>query len=60
VLAVHHRQAPPTINVTDLEPDLPIDVVHDGPRALPQGDIVALNNAFGFGGHNVALAVSSA
>src|SRR5690625_2843898 len=59
VLAVHHRQAPPTINVTDLEPDLPIDVVHDGPRALPQGDIVALNNAFGFGGHNVALAVRS-
>lgn len=60
VLAVHHRQAPPTINVTELEPDLPIDVVRGGPRDLPQGDIVALNNAFGFGGHNVALAVTSA
>jgi 3-oxoacyl-[acyl-carrier-protein] synthase II len=26
------------------------------PRDLPAGDLAALNNSFGFGGHNVALA----
>jgi 3-oxoacyl-[acyl-carrier-protein] synthase II len=26
---------------------------------LPNGEILALNNSFGFGGHNVALAVRS-
>ena len=59
VLAVHHRTAPPTINVTDPEPDLEIDLVRDTPRELPQGQIAAVNNAFGFGGHNVALVVAS-
>jgi 3-oxoacyl-[acyl-carrier-protein] synthase II len=28
-------------------------------RTLPDGDIAALNNSFGFGGHNVALTVKS-
>jgi len=60
VLAVHHHTAPPTINVTDPEPDLEIDLVRDTPRELPQGQIAAVNNAFGFGGHNVALVVASA
>ena len=60
VLAVHHHTAPPTINVTDPEPDLEIDLVRDTPRELPEGQIAAVNNAFGFGGHNVALVVASA
>ena len=60
LLAVQNRQAPPTINVTDLEPDLGIDVVRDQPRDLPAGDLAALNNAFGFGGHNVTLVVTNA
>lgn len=59
VLAVHDRTAPPTINVTQVDDDLDIDLVRDEPRELPQGDIVGLNNAFGFGGHNVALVVRS-
>lgn len=59
VLAVHHRTAPPTINVTDPEPGLEIDLVRDTPRELPSGQIAAVNNAFGFGGHNVALVVTS-
>ena len=29
-------------------------------RALPAGDLAALNNSFGFGGHNVAIAFRSA
>ena len=56
VLAVHHRVAPPTINVEDLDERIGLDVVRDAPRPLPAGEIVALNNSFGFGGHNVVLA----
>jgi len=30
------------------------------PRALPAGDIAALKNSFGFGGHDIAVAFRSA
>src|SRR5690625_967298 len=60
VLAIKERTAPPTINVTEMDADLDIDLVRDTPRELPSGDIVGVNNAFGFGGHNVALAVRNA
>jgi 3-oxoacyl-[acyl-carrier-protein] synthase II len=59
ILALHDRVAPPTINVDDLDPEVTMDIVRKEPRALRQGDIVALNNSFGFGGHNVALAFRS-
>jgi 3-oxoacyl-[acyl-carrier-protein] synthase II len=55
ILAVRDRVAPPTINVDDLDPEVDLDVVRKDPRQLPDGDIVAINNAFGFGGHNVVL-----
>lgn len=58
-LALRDRKAPPTINVTEPEPDLPVDLVRDVPRDLPAGTIYAINNAFGFGGHNVALVLKS-
>ncbi|HLV05697.1 beta-ketoacyl-ACP synthase II [uncultured Georgenia sp.] len=57
VLAIKERTAPPTINLTEVDADIDIDIVRDTPRELPAGDIVGFNNAFGFGGHNVALAV---
>ncbi|SFK03872.1 beta-ketoacyl synthase [Cellulomonas sp. KH9] len=60
VLAVHDRQAPPTINVANPDPELVLDLVRDTPRALPAGPVAAINNSFGFGGHNVALVVTSA
>ncbi|SFC03803.1 beta-ketoacyl-ACP synthase II [Streptomyces aidingensis] len=56
VLAVYHRLAPPTINVEKLDPEVDADVVRGEARALPSGTIAALNNSFGFGGHNVVLA----
>ncbi|CAM5554817.1 beta-ketoacyl-ACP synthase II [Streptomyces abikoensis] len=60
VLALHHRTAPPTINVDDLDEDIDADIVRDEPRALPaEGTIAAINNSFGFGGHNVVLALRS-
>jgi len=60
VLALHERQAPPTINVSQPDPELVLDLVRDTPRALPAGEVAAINNSFGFGGHNVALVVTSA
>ncbi|PPK95400.1 3-oxoacyl-[acyl-carrier-protein] synthase II [Kineococcus xinjiangensis] len=61
VLALRERIAPPTINIDDLDPAVDIDVVRKDPRPLPAtGDLVALNNAFGFGGHNVSLAFRTA
>ena len=60
VLALADRKAPPTINVTDPDPELELDLVRDTPRELRAGPIAAINNSFGFGGHNVALVVASA
>ena len=59
VLALYNRLAPPTINVDDLDDDVEADIVTGEPRKLPAGPIAALNNSFGFGGHNVVLAFRS-
>jgi 3-oxoacyl-[acyl-carrier-protein] synthase II len=59
VKALQDRMAPPTINIDVLDPAVTVDVVRDKPRALPAGDIAALNDSFGFGGHNVVLAFKS-
>ena len=59
VKSLHDRLAPPSINIDDLDPAVTIDVVRDKPRALPAGDIAALNDSFGFGGHNVVLVFKS-
>jgi 3-oxoacyl-[acyl-carrier-protein] synthase II len=60
VKAVHERLAPPTINVAQPDPELQVPLVRDNPAQLPDGDIAAINNSFGFGGHNVALVVTNA
>ncbi|AJZ85522.1 MULTISPECIES: beta-ketoacyl-ACP synthase II [Streptomyces] len=57
VLALYHRIAPPTINLVSPDPEADADFVTGEPRSLPgRGPIVALNDSFGFGGHNVVLA----
>ncbi|MGY5123801.1 beta-ketoacyl-ACP synthase II [Streptomyces nigrescens] len=57
VLALKNRTAPPTINIDQLDPEADADIVRGEPRALPaEGRIAALNDSFGFGGHNVVLA----
>ncbi|MGW2339941.1 beta-ketoacyl-[acyl-carrier-protein] synthase family protein [Streptomyces sp. NPDC001661] len=59
VLALYNRLAPPTINVENLDPEAEgtADVVRGEARKLPvDGRIAALNDSFGFGGHNVVLA----
>jgi len=59
ILALHHRMAPPTINIENLDEAVTIDVVRDTPRPLPAGPIAAINDSFGFGGHNVVLIFKS-
>jgi 3-oxoacyl-[acyl-carrier-protein] synthase II len=58
VMALHTRTAPPTINLDNQDPEIILDVVTE-PRALPEGDIVAISNSFGFGGHNAVVAFRS-
>jgi len=54
VLALRDGVIPPTLNLENLDPEIDLDVVAGNPRT---GDFrYAVNNSFGFGGHNVALA----
>jgi len=59
ILALHERTAPPTINLDNQDERIPLDVV-TSPRALGEGDLLALSNSFGFGGHNSVVAFRSA
>jgi 3-oxoacyl-[acyl-carrier-protein] synthase II len=59
VLALHHRRVPATINLDKLDDAIDLDIA-TSIRELPQGDLAALNNSFGFGGHNVAVAFRTA
>ncbi|GAA2223024.1 beta-ketoacyl-[acyl-carrier-protein] synthase family protein [Promicromonospora sukumoe] len=60
VKAIAERLAPPTINVDNPDPELQVPLVRNEPAKLPGGDIAAINNSFGFGGHNVALVIQNA
>ena len=55
LLALRDRLVPPTANLENKDPAVDLDIATGAPRALPSGDIAALNNSFGFGGHDVAL-----
>ena len=57
ILALHNRTAPPTINLEDLDDGVTVDVATE-PRPLQvngREPMAVLNNAFGFGGHNVSV-----
>jgi 3-oxoacyl-[acyl-carrier-protein] synthase II len=58
ILALRDRIAPPTINLTEQDPAIPLDVV-TSPRPLGDGPLLAISNSFGFGGHNAVLAFRS-
>jgi beta-ketoacyl ACP synthase len=54
VLALRDQVIPPTLNLENLDPEIDLDVVAGKPR--PGNYQYAINNSFGFGGHNVAIA----
>jgi 3-oxoacyl-[acyl-carrier-protein] synthase II len=61
ILALRDRVAPPTINLDDPDDDagLAISAQPQQLMARHDGPVAVLNNSFGFGGANVALAFTS-
>jgi len=57
ILAVQNRLAPPTINISNLDPAIPLRVGEA--VSLGDGPQLAISNSFGFGGHNAVVAVRS-
>lgn len=55
VLAIRDRVAPPTINLTDQDPEVPFRL-SNAPQSLGNGPQLAISNSFGFGGHNAVVA----
>ena len=56
LLSLRDGLVPPTINIDDLDDEVDLDIVQGEPRKLAGGPAAALNNSFGFGGHNVCVA----
>lgn len=59
ILALRDRKVPPVGNLVNLADGVDVDVVMSTARDLPSGDVAALSNSFGFGGHDVVLAFRS-
>ncbi|MFJ4649943.1 KasA/KasB family beta-ketoacyl-ACP synthase [Nocardia sp. NPDC088792] len=53
VLTLRDQVIPPTLNLENQDPEIDLDVVHTKPRHTEIS--YALNNSFGFGGHNAAV-----
>jgi len=62
ILALRERVAPPTINLDDPDDEAIVDIATKPRELTPHGraPMAALNNSFGFGGHNVTLAFTAA
>jgi len=58
ILAIRDRQAPPTINITEMDPAIPLQVKSE-PQPLGDGAQLVISNSFGFGGHNAVAAFRS-
>jgi 3-oxoacyl-[acyl-carrier-protein] synthase II len=62
ILALRDRIAPPTLGLADPDEGLDLDYVPGQARPLPHANgrpAIGLSNAFGFGGHNVVLALEA-
>ncbi|MBE2269620.1 MAG: beta-ketoacyl-ACP synthase II [Anaerolinea sp.] len=57
VLALRDQVAPPTINLTEPDPECDLDYVPNEARPLHLRHV--MSNSFGFGGHNVSLIFKS-
>ncbi|QAY61335.1 beta-ketoacyl-[acyl-carrier-protein] synthase family protein [Microbacterium protaetiae] len=58
VLALRDRIAPPTINITEQDPEVPFRISGDE-QPLSDGPQLAISNSFGFGGHNAVVAIAT-
>ncbi len=59
--ALNAATAPPTLNLTEPDPDLDLDYVPVDAREMERNGrpLTAISNSFGFGGHNVVLAMEA-
>ncbi|ADG99172.1 Beta-ketoacyl synthase [Segniliparus rotundus DSM 44985] len=58
VKALEEGISPPTLNLDNKDPEINLDVIHGENR---KGDFqFAINNSFGFGGHNAAVVLGKA
>jgi 3-oxoacyl-[acyl-carrier-protein] synthase II len=55
ILALRENQIPPTINLSNQDPEIPLDVV-TASREIEGEHALAISNSFGFGGHNAVVA----
>jgi len=55
VLALREGLVPPTINLEKRDPGVDLNVVTERPAEITAAGKAALNNSFGFGGHNVTV-----
>jgi 3-oxoacyl-[acyl-carrier-protein] synthase II len=56
VLSIDRGLIPPTAGYEEADPEIPLDVVHGGPRQWQPAPV--LSNSFGFGGHNGCLVIA--
>ncbi|HEU0257648.1 MAG TPA: beta-ketoacyl-[acyl-carrier-protein] synthase family protein [Microbacteriaceae bacterium] len=56
VFALRDRVAPPTINITTIDPEIPLSV-SAATQPLGDGPQLAISDSFGFGGHNAVIAL---
>ena len=57
IMSIINKQIPRTINISDFDSKVNLDVVINEHRAISHSEILALNNSFGCGGHNVCVAI---
>ena len=62
ILALKDKMVPPTINLEDQDEEVPLQIAATATPLRQRGNapMAALNNAFGFGGHNVSLVFTTA
>jgi 3-oxoacyl-[acyl-carrier-protein] synthase II len=58
ILGLKEGLIPPTLNLDDQDEEIKVNVAKNKPFKLSSGANFALNNSFGFGGHNVCIAFS--
>jgi 3-oxoacyl-[acyl-carrier-protein] synthase II len=58
IMGLKEGLIPPTLNLKNQDPEIKINVAKDKPYKLSANANFALNNSFGFGGHNVCIAFS--
>ena len=62
ILALREAVAPPTINLEDPDDDAGVQIATEPTKLQSRGNapMAVINNSFGFGGHNVAVAFTAA